>query len=341
MRQVLMTRVLIKPIFTITASITLGLFLGACSIKADSKVLLETGNNISVKGDIKLPGAANATAEEAGYKWNYPKYPEQYQVNPLERTNEDGKKADYLSGRELAENGSYAGKWIEGEETKLLPVANPNLVLGNLLFDVLKDKITDEMKPTLDESPFQGFLKLREGLKDISNATVTMNAFVEKVIDGKTERVPVPVQQPVTLDNEALWSLAMALYVKLEPNWKETVPVKLDPKSLTDKSKQKNGQGIFGNCNMCHGADGWGKGHSGLMLQPPPANFHEPRRLFNRSENKLRAALKNGIYGSAMPQWIDRLSDAEINHVVAYLRTFTYSVDPPIASVKPPQGAKQ
>jgi mono/diheme cytochrome c family protein len=59
----------------------------------------------------------------------------------------------------------------------------------------------------------------------------------------------------------------------------------------------------------------------------------------NRSETKLRAALKHGIYGSAMPQWIDRLSDAEINLVVAYLRTFTYSVDPPIATVKP-EGVK-
>jgi mono/diheme cytochrome c family protein len=327
-----------KPFFAITASITLALFLGACSIKADSSKI---GGQVSLKGDIKLPGAANVTSEEVAYKWNYPKYPEQYKVNPLERTDENGKKTDYLNGRELAENGSYAGKWIEGEDVKLLPVGNPNLVTGNLLFDVLKDKITPKMLPTLDESPFQEFLKLREGLKDVlSPVNVTMNAFVEKTVAGKTERVPFPVQEPITLDKEALWSLTMALYVKLEPSWRETVPVKLDPTSLKDKSKQKSGQGTFGNCNMCHGADGWGKGHSGMTLQPPPANFHEPRRLLNRSENKLRNALKHGIYGSGMPQWIDRLSDAEINHVVAYLRSFTYSVDPPIASVKP-EGAKQ
>ncbi len=327
-----------KPFFSITVSITLAVFLAACSIKADSSKI---GGTVSLKGDIKLPGAANVSAEEVAYKWNYPKYPEQYKINPLERTGEDGRKSDYLNGRELAENGSYAGHWIEGEDTKLLPVGNPNLVLGNLLLDVLKDKISPEMLPTLDESPFQAFLKLREGLKDVPSAVVTMNAFVEaKGSDGKIERVAVPVQEPITLDKEALWSLAMALYVKLEPSWKEAVPVKLDPTSLTNKSKQRDGKGIFGNCNMCHGADGWGKGHSGLMLQPLPANFHEPRRMFNRSETKLRTALKHGIYGSAMPQWIDRLSDAEINLVVAYLRTFTYSVDPPIASVKP-EGAKQ
>jgi mono/diheme cytochrome c family protein len=329
-----MKQVLMKPFFAISISITLALLLGACSIKTDSSKI---GGDVSLKGDIKLPGAANVTAEEVAYKWNYPKYPEQYKVNPLERTNEDGEKADYLNGRELAENGSYAGHWIEGEDTRLLPVGNPNLVTGNLLFDVLKDKITPEMLPTLDESPFQAFLKLQNGLKDVpSPIYVTMNAFVEeKGSDGKMERKPVPVQEPITLDKEHLWSLAMALYVKLEPDWKATAPVKLDP-----QSKPKDGKGIFGNCNMCHGADGWGKGHSGLMLQPPPANFHEPRRLLNRSETKLRAALKHGIYGSAMPQWIDRLSDAEINLVVAYLRTFTYSVDPPIATVKP-EGAKQ
>ncbi len=329
-----------KPFFAISTSITLALFLGACSIKADSSKI---GGDVSLKGDIKLPGAANVTADEVAYKWNYPKYPEQYKVNPLERTNEDGQKTDYLNGRELAENGSYAGKWIEGEDVKLLPVGNPNLVLGNLLFDVLKDKITPAMLPTLDDSPFQAFLKLQDGLKsEPSPVDVTMNAFVEvkDPATAKVERKPVPVQQPVTLDKEALWSLAMALYVKLEPNLKETVPLKLDPTSIANKSKQKDGRGIFGNCNMCHGADGWGKGHSGAMLQPPPANFHEPRRLFNRSENKLRTALKNGIYGSAMPQWVDRLSDAEINHVVAYIRSFSYSVDPPIASVKPPEGVK-
>ncbi len=332
-----------KQLFAISTSITLALFLGGCSYKADSNAIMKAGGNVSAKGDLKLPGAANVTSEEVAYKWNYPKYPEQYKINPLERVDENGQKADYLNGRELAENGSYAGKWIEGEDTKLLPVGNPNLVLGNLLLDVLKNKITPAMLPTLDESPFQAFLKLREGLKDASSpVNVTMNAFVEQKdpATGKLERKPVPVQQPVTLDNEALWSLAMALYVKLEPSWKETVPVKLDPTSINNKSKQKNGQGIFGNCNMCHGADGWGKGHSGAMLQPPPANFHEPRRLFNRSETKLRTALKNGIYGSGMPQWVDRLSDAEINHVVAYLRSFTYSVDPPIASVKPPEGVK-
>ncbi len=329
-----------RQLLAIGTSITLALLFGACSIKADSSKI---GGDVSLKGDIKLPGAANVTAAEVAYKWNYPKYPEQYKVNPLERTNEDGQKTDYLNGRELAENGSYAGKWIEGEDVKLLPVGNPNLVLGNLLFDVLKNKITPAMMPTLDDSPFQAFLKLQDGLKnEPSPVDVTMNAFVESKdpATGKPERKPVPVQQPVTLDKEALWSLAIALYVKLEPNWKETVPVKLDPSSIADKSKQKNGQGIFGNCNMCHGADGWGKGHSGAMLQPPPANFHEPRRLFNRSETKLRSALKNGIYGSAMPQWVDRLSDGEINHVVAYLRSYTYSVDPPIASVKPPEGAK-
>jgi mono/diheme cytochrome c family protein len=334
-----MGQISIKQFLMGASALTLALLMAGCSVGADSKKL---GGAVSLKGEIKLPGAANvsATDEEIDYKWNYPKYPEQYQVNPLERKDQNGNEADYLSGRSLAENGSYAGPWIEGEDAKLLPVANPNVPLGNLLFDQLKTRITPAMMPRLEDTPFQAFLKLREGLKGTpSPVVVTMNAFVEKVGgDGKTERVPVPVDEPITLDNEALWSLAFALYVKLEPNWKETVPVKLDPTSIKDKSKQKNGQNIFGNCNMCHGADGWGKGHSGMTLQPPPANFHEPHRLYNRSETNLRMALKNGVYGSAMPQWKDRLSDDEINHVVAYIRTFSYSTDPPIATVKPAGG---
>ena len=121
----------------------------------------------------------------------------------------------------------------------------------------------------------------------------------------------------------------MALYRKAQVDFRTPVTVKLAP------STKKNGGLTFGNCNMCHGADGWGHGHAGLRLQPKPANFHDPRRLYNRSEGKLWGVLENGVYGSAMPQWKDKLSEAEIKSVVSYLRSFSYSTEPLPAEKKP------
>ncbi len=279
--------------------------------------------------------------EEGAYDWKYPKYPEDYKVD---LSNRDQNNQTYMSGREityrakpdgqhkmdtaLAEFGSYAGPWLEGEEALLLPVANPNVVLGDALIKSLGAEIKPEMLPTLEETPFQAYLKLRELGKDTEgrHRTVTIELTgVTNPSSGKPENAEYDVQ----LDKEALWSIAYALYRKIQPDFKTRIPTREDPKKLLD------GALIYGNCNMCHGSDGWGLGKSGHKLQPHPANFHEPRRLFNRSDAKLREVLKHGIYGSAMPPWGDILSENEINHVVAYIRSFSYSLEPPVLNVKP------
>jgi mono/diheme cytochrome c family protein len=279
--------------------------------------------------------------EEGAYAWKYPKYPEDYKID---LSNRDPNNASYMSGREttyraktdgqakmdtaLAEAGSYAGPWLEGDEALLLPVANPNVVLGDAIIKSLGTEITPAMQPTLEESPFQAYLKLRELGKDTEGRHRTVNIELSGVTNPSTGKPEVAVYA-VQLDKEALWGVAYALYRKIQPDFKIRVPTRDDPKKLVD------GPLVYGNCNMCHGSDGWGLGHSGHKLQPHPANFHEPRRLFNRSDAKLREVLHNGVYGSAMPPWGDKLSDIEINHVVAYIRSFSYSTSPPVLNVKP------
>jgi mono/diheme cytochrome c family protein len=325
-----------------------GLVLASCSVKVDNRVKLEDPESAARVGDIRiseLPGgqrsqnANEVNAEEAGYDWRYPKFPQEYNIN---LDNRDPNNSSYLSNREtvyeesvekvhqetaLAPLGSYAGPWIEGEEADLLPVANPNIPLGQAILSVIGSEITPEMRPRLEESPFQAFLKLRKLGTDaegrLRNITVTLPAT-----NPKTEAIE-DAQYTVQLDKEALWSVAMTLYREVSPNWRTRVPARGDPNTVRD------GAGIFGNCNMCHGADGWGLGHSGLKLQPPPANFHEPRRLLNRSDAQLREVLRHGIYGSAMPPWNDKLTEQEIALVVSYLRTFTYSESAPVMPTPP------
>ncbi len=317
--------------------------LAACSLP--SKLSVDTPDTSAVeKGSISLrEGAKNLeiTPKEGEYAWKYHKYPEDYKID---LSNRDPDNKTYMSGREityranaegqpkmdtaLAEAGSYAGPWIEGEEALLLPVGYPNVVFGDALIKVLGSEIKPEMLPTLEESPFQGFLKLQELGRDAAGKYRTVPVEISGVTNPSTGNAEVAVYD-VQLDKEALWSLTYALYRKIQPDFSVRIPTKDDPKKLVD------GALVFGNCNMCHGSDGWGLGKSGHKLQPHPANFHEPRRLFNRSDTKLREVLRHGVYGSAMPPWGDKLSDAEINHVVAYLRAFSYSSSPPVFNIKP------
>jgi mono/diheme cytochrome c family protein len=280
--------------------LTLALSLSACAVKSNAS---NKSSDIAKTGEYALAPATH-TAEEAKYEWKTPQYPEEYKVDPL-----DASRGGFISGRKLGPNGSYAGPWIEGEEANLMPVANPNVNLGDLLLS----KIDPTVLPKLDiehESPFMVFLNVRKALEHVQ-------------VDGKI------------LGKEENWSITMSLYRKAEVDFTKPVPVLLDPTSIKNPKNQKAGSLTFGNCNMCHGADGWGQGHAGLRLQPKPANFHEPRRLYNRAEGKLWTVLQNGVYGSAMPQWRDKLSEAEIKSVVAYVRSFSYSTEPLPVEKKP------
>ncbi|HWG85536.1 MAG TPA: cytochrome c, partial [Deinococcales bacterium] len=249
-----------------------------------------------IEGDqVTVTERHEGTAAEASYDWNYPNYPENYNVEPLRR--------DYASGRSLAELGSLAGPWLEGAEAKELPVGQPNVRRGAAVVRQLGGAVTAELQPKLSETPFQAFLRIREGLSS-----------------ARLNNVP--------LSRDQLWDITFHLYTRAQPDFGVPVPVKMDPDSANDASKRKTGGQIFGsNCAMCHGADGWGRGHSGYALQPPPANFHEPRRLYNRSDEQLYTVLRDGIYGTAMPPWRDKLSEAEIRSVVAFIRSYSYSVE--------------
>ncbi len=311
----------------------------ACSVPSDAN---NPAKDPAKKGMLYIRESGKAlevTPKEGEYAWKYQQYPQDYKID---LSNRDPNNTTYMSGREityranaegqekmdtaLAEFGSYAGPWLDGDDKLLLPVGNPNVVLGDALIKSLGTEIKPEMMPSLEDSPFQAFLKLRDLGKDSEGRHRTVTIEIAGVTNPSTGK-PAVAEYDVQLDKEALWSITYSLYRNAQPKFKENI--------TTKEGKPANGALIYGNCNMCHGSDGWGLGHSGHKLQPHPANFHEPRRLYNRSDAKLREVLHHGIYGSAMPPWGDKLSDAEINHVVAYIRSFSYSVDPPVLNVKP------
>jgi copper transport protein len=81
------------------------------------------------------------------------------------------------------------------------------------------------------------------------------------------------------------------------------------------------GQQLYAqSCQSCHGVAGRGDGPQAAGLNPPPLDLvtHVPLH----SDGALFGFVQNGIPGTAMPAWGDKLTNEEIWHIVNYLRTF-------------------
>ncbi|GAC1435923.1 MAG: hypothetical protein NVS1B11_24600 [Terriglobales bacterium] len=104
---------------------------------------------------------------------------------------------------------------------------------------------------------------------------------------------------------------AVAAYVdSLEP---------VDTQALgTLPPQQTAGQFIFAtNCVSCHGANGNGNGVAAGALAPRPANFH----VRQPTEQRAWRVLEDGIPGSAMPTFKNKLTEAERHQVVQYVQS--------------------
>lgn len=87
-----------------------------------------------------------------------------------------------------------------------------------------------------------------------------------------------------------------------------------------DTASIARGQSIFlANCASCHGASGRGDGPAAASLDPPPADLTSGEHHGHAYED-LFHWIENGIPGSAMPAFGDKLSDEQIGDVVNYIR---------------------
>jgi cytochrome c oxidase cbb3-type subunit 2/cytochrome c oxidase cbb3-type subunit I/II len=75
-------------------------------------------------------------------------------------------------------------------------------------------------------------------------------------------------------------------------------------------------------CSPCHGMDGAGDGPAAAAITPKPRNFRDREFWSGRADAQLRMVVKEGRPGTLMPPFEGVVSDAEIDAVVAYLRTF-------------------
>jgi mono/diheme cytochrome c family protein len=75
-------------------------------------------------------------------------------------------------------------------------------------------------------------------------------------------------------------------------------------------------------CAACHGAQGYGDGPNAFLLTIAPANFHRPGSFLKSDEALLRVIEHGGVF-SPMHSWRGRLTDGEMQDVLAYIRVLS------------------
>jgi mono/diheme cytochrome c family protein len=86
----------------------------------------------------------------------------------------------------------------------------------------------------------------------------------------------------------------------------------------------RHGRDVFvANCSSCHGPTGAGDGPAAVALLPRPANL----QAHQYSDERVSAALWNGVTGSAMPAWRDRPPE-DLRGVLTYVRYLSKTQDP-------------
>jgi copper transport protein len=112
------------------------------------------------------------------------------------------------------------------------------------------------------------------------------------------------------------------LLVTIQLTWPSTLetlrpsnPFPPNPESL-NIGRQRYQQ----DCQSCHGVTGLGDGPLGAGLKPPPLNLrvHVPLH----AEGDVFRFIRDGVWGTAMQPWGQKLTDEEIWHIVNYLKTF-------------------
>ena len=73
-------------------------------------------------------------------------------------------------------------------------------------------------------------------------------------------------------------------------------------------------------CSVCHGEQGDGKSRARDSFSRPPRDFTTPQALQELTRDRMLAAIKNGVPGTAMVGWKTQLSDTQVTGLVDYIR---------------------
>ncbi len=116
--------------------------------------------------------------------------------------------------------------------------------------------------------------------------------------------------------NNVLTPEEIAAMVTLVQRWDEVpagaIPAPNVPIPTTAESIAQGGSLFAANCSRCHGPEGQGS-------QRAPA-INVKSVLTTTSDQALQQIITNGVPGTAMPVWGTRMSDADIQAIVGFIR---------------------
>ena len=101
-------------------------------------------------------------------------------------------------------------------------------------------------------------------------------------------------------------------------------------------------------CIGCHGPNQDGNGVNAAALNPKPRNLHDaPFMRETLTYERINNSLHYGVHGTAMPRWENTLSEHEIQEVIAYVLSLTWTMpassdmDTTTAQLATPVAAKE
>ena len=108
-----------------------------------------------------------------------------------------------------------------------------------------------------------------------------------------------------------------------------TIPMPDIPIPVTEESLALGSQLFATNCSRCHGPEGQGT--------PRAPSLNVKSFLTNTSDQAIQQIVTLGVPGTAMPTWGDRMSDAEIQAIVGFIRQWEPTA-PEVAVLTRPGG---
>ncbi|NIM92773.1 MAG: c-type cytochrome [Anaerolineales bacterium] len=114
------------------------------------------------------------------------------------------------------------------------------------------------------------------------------------------------------LTDEERWDLLAALWIEA-----------MDEASLDDAKQLYDS-----NCSACHGSSGGGDGVMARhFTEPPVADFTDLRRMATANTVMLEGKILRGGMGTGMPYWGSIMTRAEIDTLIDYIWSFTFTSD--------------
>jgi copper transport protein len=113
-------------------------------------------------------------------------------------------------------------------------------------------------------------------------------------------------------------TLVLGLYyltLPIQATASQINPINPDTKSIAA------GEAVYAtNCVRCHGVSGKGDGPDGLILNPRPADLTKHGLPGVHTDAQLYDWITNGLPGTRMPAWKDKMSDTDRWNLINYLR---------------------